>query len=73
LENGKKPLNPLLPLGTTPLEREKKLNPSLIIFTYNLIPPHSTLEGKKLRPKHITYLHSTNKNYIVDVQFSTCK
>jgi hypothetical protein len=47
LENGKKTLNPLRPLGTTPLEREKKPNPSLIIFTYNLIPPHSTLERKK--------------------------
>jgi len=28
LENGKKPLNPLLPLGTTPLERGKN-NPTL--------------------------------------------
>jgi hypothetical protein len=49
----KKTLKPL-PLGTTPLERKKKPNPSLIIFTYNLISPHSTLERKKLTPKHIT-------------------
>jgi hypothetical protein len=43
----KNPSTPLLPLGTTPLERGKKLNPSLIIFAYNLFPPPLNFRKKK--------------------------